>query len=76
MRYIIADKAKAANAGFTLKGHRRQGECILLNEKEVLNSPFLASAPTLEAKCELITGTIYTHRQIIYELEQGDWNNG
>lgn len=76
MRYIIADKAKAGGAGFTIKGHRFKGNFIILNEKEVENNPSLANATTLEAKCERIMGTIYTHKQIIHQLEQEGWNNG
>lgn len=76
MRYIIADKAKAIAHGFTLQGHRVNGNLILLNEKEVECSHALSSAPTLEKKCELIVGTIYTHQGIINEIEQGGWNNG
>lgn len=76
MRYIIADKEQAVNAGFSMKGHRAKGNFIILNEKEVENNPSLANAPTLEAKCERITGTIYTHKQIIHQLEQEGWENG
>ena len=76
MRYIIADKAKAVAHGFVLHGHRVNGNLILLNEKEVECSHALSSAPTLEKKCELIMGTIYTYQGIINELEQGGWNNG
>jgi len=76
MRYIIADKAKAIAHGFTLKGHRTNGNLILLNEKEVDNNPALPSGTTLEEKCELIVGTIYTHQGIINVIEQGGWNNG
>jgi hypothetical protein len=76
MRYIIADKVKAVAYGFELHGHRVNGNLILLNEKEMECNPALASAPTLEKKCELILGSIYTHQDIINELEQGGWNNG
>lgn len=75
MRYIIADKARAVAHGFELHGHRVHGNLILLNEKEVESNHTL-SAPTLEKKCEIILGTIYTHQSIINELEQGGWNNG
>lgn len=76
MRYIIADKAKAVAHGFTLHGHRVNRNLILLNEKEVECCHALSSVPTLEGKCELILGTIFTHQGIINELEQGGWNNG
>ncbi len=75
MRYIIADKVRAIDAGIALKGHREKNAFILLNEKEVANLPALAAYPTLEEKCERILGTIYTHEQIIHQLEQEDWNN-
>ena len=76
MRYIIADKARAVAHGFTLQGHRVHGTLILLNEKEVECSHALSQASTLEQKCELIMGTIYTHSGIINELNEGGWNNG
>lgn len=76
MRYIIADKVQAVQHGFTINGHRVNGNLILLNEKEVTSCPALSSAATLESKCQLITGTIYTHQGIINALEQGGWNNG
>lgn len=76
MRYIIASKEKALAYGFAPREHRTNGNLILLNEKEVTNSHALASASTLEDKCSLILGTIYTHQGIINELEQGGWNNG
>lgn len=76
MRYIIADKEQAVSAGFKIKGHRVKGNFIILNEKEVENNPSLSNAPTLETKCERITGTIYTHKQIIHQLNQEGWNNG
>lgn len=76
MRYIIADKQQAVQHGFALNGHRTNGNLILLNEKEVTSSHALSSAVTLEEKCQLITGTIYTHKGIINALEQGGWNNG
>ena len=78
MLYIIANKAQAVDYGFTIRGHRVNGNLILLNEKEIENNPTLSASKetTLEERCKPISGTIFTHQEIIHELEQGGWNNG
>ena len=78
MLYIIANKRQAVDYGFSIRGHRVNGNLILLNEKEVESNPALSASNdnTLEERCKLISGTIFTHQGIIHELEQGGWNNG
>lgn len=41
MEYIIANRQKAKNWGFTEMGHAVRGSFICLNEKEVMSSPSL-----------------------------------
>ena len=65
MRYILADMVKARAHGINLVGHRTKGDLVALNEKEVLCTPALASAPTFEEKVAMLDGTIYTGAEII-----------
>lgn len=65
MRYILADMVKARANGINLTGHRTKGGRVALNEKEVLCSPALASASTLEEKVAILDGTIHTGAEII-----------
>jgi hypothetical protein len=39
MRYVVANKEKALDAGVLLLGHLVKGESIILNEKEVMCLP-------------------------------------
>ena len=41
MRYVVANKEKALDAGVLLLGHLVKGESIILNEKEVMCLPSL-----------------------------------
>ena len=72
MRYIIADKTKASDAGINLLGHRTNGNLVILNEKEVMMSPSLNG--DLEKRCVAILGTCYTRDGIEDALREGGWN--
>lgn len=65
MRYILADMIKARANRINVANHRIKGGKVALNEKEVLCTPALASALTLEEKVALLDGTIYTAAEII-----------
>lgn len=56
MNYIIADKAKAKNWGFSELGHIVNGSKICLNEKEVINNP--AMSGTIEERAEELGGCV------------------
>lgn len=63
MRYIIADKAAAVDVGFSLMGHKTNGNQILLNEKEVAGNPTLKGSLTKRAKA--IQGTVYSEAEVM-----------
>lgn len=71
MRYVIANKALAVDAGFPTVGHRVQGNLILLNEKELMCSAALTG--TIDERAAAIEGTVYTHEGINYALQEGGW---
>lgn len=71
MKYIIADKGKAADVGFKTEDHRRKGNQILLNEKEVMNNGTLQG--TLKQRVKALDGMTYTEKQVIIEINNGDW---
>lgn len=73
MRYIIANKAKSVDMGINTQGHKTKRTQILLNEKEVTTCNALLAYPTLEDKCKQINGKIYSHVQVIQEIEKGGW---
>lgn len=56
MEYIIADRNKARNWGFSENGHIVRGTFICLNEKEVMNSQ--AMSGTLEERAKELGGLV------------------
>ena len=58
MRYVVANKEKALDAGVLLLGHLVKGESIILNEKEVMCLPSLDGE--LEDRILLLDGIVYT----------------
>ncbi len=71
MKYIIADKAKAADVGFVIEDHRRKDNQILLNEKEVMSN--IALTGTLKQRVKQLNGASYTEKQVITEINKGGW---
>lgn len=59
MRYVVANKEKALDAGVLLLGHLVKGESIILNEKEVMCLPSLDGE--LEDRILLLDGIVYTN---------------
>lgn len=57
MRYVVANKEKALDAGVLLLGHLVKGESIILNEKEVMCLPSLDGE--LEDRILLLDGIVY-----------------
>lgn len=58
MEYIIAERDKANEWGFTELGHIVRGSLICLNEKEVMNN--VAMSGTLEDRAEALCGYVTT----------------
>lgn len=56
MEYIIANREKAKDWGFSEIGHTVSGDLICLNEKEVINNPSLNGS--LAERAELLGGRI------------------
>lgn len=56
MEYIIADRKKAKDWGFSEIGHSVRGNLICLNEKEVMNSQ--AMKGSLPERAELLGGCL------------------
>ena len=71
MKYIIADKARAADAGFRTEDHRVKENLILLNEKEVMDNTTLQG--TLKQRTQALQGTAYTEKKALIELNKGGW---
>lgn len=59
MKYILAAKSQALSHHISLANHVTKGGQVVLNEKEVMCSPDLQEAETLEEKAALLSGTIY-----------------
>ena len=72
MKYIIADKALSSFVGFNISTHRTNNDKIILNEKELVNNKCLEG--TLEERAKAISGTVYTHTEIINKINEGGWN--
>ena len=66
MRYVVANKEKALDAGVLLLGHLVKGESIILNEKEVMCLPSLDGE--LEDRILLLDGIVYTDVKLIIKL--------
>lgn len=71
MQYIIANKNKAIQKGFTIIGHRTHGDKILLNEKEVLDSPRLSGE--LKERVEEVDGYVYSEARVINITKSEGW---
>ncbi len=56
MEYIVADREKAKDWGFSETGHAVRGNLICLNEKEVINNPVMRGS--LAERAELLGGCI------------------
>ncbi len=74
MRYIIANKAKAADMGIILLGHLMKGSSIILNEKEVMSLPVLDGE--LEDRIMSLDGIIHTNTRINQIISEGGWEYG
>lgn len=73
MLYVIADKAKATEAGFNIRTHRVFRQLIILTENEIRSSQALDGS--FEERVESLTGSIYTLTELKHILNEGGWNN-
>ncbi len=71
MRYLIADRGKAASYGISTYAHRIKGERVVLNEKEIGPVP----GETAEEKAAMIDGRLYTRAELKQALEEEGWDN-
>ena len=71
MRYVVANKEKALDAGVLLLGHLVKGESIILNEKEVMCLPSLDGE--LEDRILLLDGIVYTNTSMNQIISEGGW---
>ena len=69
MRYVVANKEKALDAGVLLLGHLVKGESIILNEKEVM------CLPSLDGEL-LLDGIVYTNTSMNQIISEGGWEYG
>ena len=74
MRYVVANKEKALDAGVLLLGHLVKGESIILNEKEVMCLPSLDGE--LEDRISLLDGIVYTNTKKKKKKKKGGWEYG
>lgn len=74
MRYVVANKEKALDAGVLLLGHLVKGESIILNEKEVMCLPSLDGE--LEDRILLLDGIVYTNTSLNQIISEGGWEYG
>ena len=74
MRYVVANKEKALDAGGLLLGHLVKGESIVLNEKEVMCLPSLDGE--LEDRILLLDGIVYTNTSMNQIISEGGWEYG
>lgn len=74
MRYVVANKKKALDAGVLLLGHLVKGESIILNEKEVMYLPSLDGE--LEDRILLLDGIVYTNTNMNQIISEGGWEYG
>ena len=71
MRYAICDKAKAIDNGYMPDVHRRKGNAIVLNEKEVMQNPNLKG--TFEERIAGMAGYAVTEQEMTETINKGDW---
>ncbi len=69
MLYIIANKQKAAEVGISPRGHRVNGDHIIVNEKELNYVP----GDTLEERAGRVDGKVYDAIEIKKLIIKGDW---
>ena len=69
MKYIIADRMKAAQAGLSIRGCLRNGEHIIFDEKELNYVP----GDTLEERAGRVDGKVYDAIEIKKLIIKGDW---
>lgn len=74
MKYIVANKKKALDAGVSLLGHLVKGEYIILNEKEVMFLPYLDGE--LEDRIFSLGGIVYTNTRMNQIISEGGWEYG
>ena len=60
---------KAAEAGISPRGHRVNGNHVILNEKELLRLP----GQDIEERASVVDGTIYDLTEIKKQIIKGDW---
>lgn len=65
MKYILADKSKCVGLGIKVSGHLTKEDKIVLNEKEMMFSPYLASADSLDEKAALVDGEIFNSADLL-----------
>lgn len=70
MRYIIANKARAAVFGISADGHRTKNGRVILNEKELNSVP----GSTVAEKARAVEGTSYTASNLKKVLREEGWN--
>ena len=73
MRYVVANKEKALDAGVLLLGHLVKGESIIL-VKEVMCLPSLDGE--LEDRILLLDGIVYTNTSMNQIISEGGWEYG
>lgn len=71
MKYILCLKTKALEYHISLSHHITKDAQVVLNEKEVMCTPSLSVAATLEQKAELLQGTIYNSSAEILNIING-----
>lgn len=64
MRYVIANRKKAVEAGFGMFGRNTSGRGVVLNEKEVMVCPRLVPGSTLEERAGELGGRVVSHNEI------------
>lgn len=72
MKYVLADKEKAAAFGFGPEGRKTTGGKIWLNEKEMMNNPVLTGA--LETRAAQVGGRVYNQSEAAYMIREGRKN--
>lgn len=58
MKYVVTQTQKAIEIGIDPTGHFKKNDKIILNEKEVMQSPFLEG--DIESRVKAIEAKLYT----------------
>lgn len=69
MRYIIANKKKAEQAGLVLAGCRVKGENVIINEKSLGVMP----GSSTEEKIDVLGGKAYSQYEIKVIIKNNNW---